>query len=69
MQNSGGHIIAAFHPGDLLFVDSSHILMPGTDVELILTELLPRLPAGALVQIHDIFLPDAYPRGLGVARL
>ena len=35
--------------------------MPGTDVELILTELLPRLPAGALVQIHDIFLPDAYP--------
>ena len=41
--------------------DSSHILMPGTDVELILTELLPRLPAGALVQIHDIFLPDAYP--------
>ena len=55
------HVIAAFHPGDLLFVDSSHILMPGTDVELILTELLPRLPAGALVQIHDIFLPDAYP--------
>jgi predicted O-methyltransferase YrrM len=61
LQNSGGHVIAAFHPGDLLFVDSSHILMPGTDVELILTELLPRLPAGALVQIHDIFLPDAYP--------
>jgi predicted O-methyltransferase YrrM len=61
LQNSGGHIIAEFHPGDLLFVDSSHILMPGTDVELILTELLPRLPAGALVHIHDIFLPNAYP--------
>jgi predicted O-methyltransferase YrrM len=61
LANSGGHVIAEFHPGDLLFVDSSHILMPGTDVELILTELLPRLPSGALVQIHDIFLPDAYP--------
>jgi predicted O-methyltransferase YrrM len=61
LKNSGGHVIAEFHPGDLLFVDSSHILMPGTDVELILTELLPRLPSGALVQIHDIFLPDAYP--------
>ncbi len=61
LKNSGGQVLAAFHPGDLLFVDSSHILMPGTDVELILTELLPRLPAGALVQIHDIFLPDAYP--------
>jgi predicted O-methyltransferase YrrM len=54
-------IAALLHPGDLLFVDSSHILMPGTDVELILTELLPRLPEGALVHIHDIFLPDAYP--------
>jgi predicted O-methyltransferase YrrM len=61
LKNSGGHVIENFHPGDLLFVDSSHILMPGTDVELILTELLPRLPAGALVQIHDIFLPEPYP--------
>lgn len=61
LANSGGHLIAEFHPGDLLFVDSSHILMPGTDVELILTELLPRLPEGALVHIHDIFLPEPYP--------
>jgi predicted O-methyltransferase YrrM len=61
MKNSGGGLMAELHPGDLLFVDSSHILMPGTDVELILTELLPRLPSGALVHIHDIFLPESYP--------
>jgi predicted O-methyltransferase YrrM len=61
MRISGGQLIAELRPGDLLFVDSSHILMPGTDVELILTGLLPRLPAGALVQIHDIFLPEPYP--------
>ncbi len=61
LANSGGGLIAALHPGDLLFIDSSHILMPGTDVELILTELLPRLPSGALVHIHDIFLPEPYP--------
>ncbi|MGH6893888.1 MAG: class I SAM-dependent methyltransferase [Dongiaceae bacterium] len=61
LKNSDGDLIAELQPGDLLFVDSSHILMPGTDVELILTELLPRLPAGALVQLHDIFLPWAYP--------
>jgi predicted O-methyltransferase YrrM len=61
LKNSGGQVIADFRAGDLLFVDSSHILMPGTDVELILTELLPRLPSGALVQIHDIFLPESYP--------
>jgi predicted O-methyltransferase YrrM len=61
LANSGGRAIAALHPGDLLFVDSSHILMPGTDVELILAELLPRLPSGTLVHIHDIFLPEPYP--------
>ncbi|HET6618837.1 MAG TPA: class I SAM-dependent methyltransferase [Dongiaceae bacterium] len=62
LRNSGGPVIAELHPGDVLFVDSSHILMPGTDVELIMTELLPRLPSGTLVHIHDVFLPEPYPR-------
>ena len=47
--------------GDLLFVDSSHILMPGSDVDLLLNRILPRLPSGVLVHIHDIFLPFDYP--------
>jgi predicted O-methyltransferase YrrM len=64
--------------GDLLFIDSSHVLMPGTDVDFLLNRILPRLAAGTLVHVHDIFLPDAYPpewawRGyneqLGVAAL
>lgn len=64
--------------GDILFIDSSHILMPGTDVDFLLNEVLPALPSGVLVHIHDIFLPDDYPpewnwRGyneqLGVASL
>ncbi len=50
-------------PGDFLFIDSSHLLMPGTDVELALTRLVPALPAGALVHFHDVFLPDDYPAG------
>lgn len=62
LANSGGRVIAELRPGDLLFVDSSHILMPGTDVELILAELLPRLPSGTLVHVHDIFLPEPYPQ-------
>lgn len=48
-------------PGDILFVDSSHILMPGSDVDLIVNSVLPRLPAGILVHVHDVFLPDDYP--------
>ncbi len=47
--------------GDVLFIDSSHILMPGSDVDILLNRVLPRLPAGALVHIHDIFLPFDYP--------
>ena len=48
-------------PGDLLFVDSSHVLMPGTDVDIILNDLLPATPPGSLVHFHDIFLPESYP--------
>lgn len=47
--------------GDVLFIDSSHILMPGSDVDLLLNRVLPRLPAGVIVHIHDIFLPFDYP--------
>lgn len=48
-------------PGDLLFLDSSHILMPGSDVDLLLNRILPMLPPGVLVHVHDIFLPEDYP--------
>jgi hypothetical protein len=54
-------ILAELGPGDVLFVDSSHIAMPGTDVDQIVNDVLPRLPAGILVHFHDILLPDPYP--------
>jgi hypothetical protein len=47
--------------GDVLFIDSSHVLMPGTDVDLLFGEILPVVPGGALVHIHDVTLPDPYP--------
>ena len=55
-------LVASLRSGDMLFVDSSHIAMPGTDVDLLIGTLLPRLVPGVLVHFHDIFLPDAYPR-------
>lgn len=48
-------------PGDVVSIDGSHILMPGTDVDYFLGEILPRVAGRALLHIHDIFLPDAYP--------
>jgi hypothetical protein len=47
--------------GDIAFFDSSHLMWPGLDVDLILNRILPRLAPGVRVHIHDIFLPDPYP--------
>lgn len=54
-------LFAELGRGDILFIDSSHILMPGTDVDQLFNRILPGLPSGVLVHIHDIFLPDDYP--------
>lgn len=47
---------------DILFVDSSHVLRIGSDVQFEYLEVLPRLPIGVLVHCHDIFLPTEYPK-------
>jgi hypothetical protein len=52
----------ALGEGDILFIDSSHQLKPGTDVDFLMHAVLPLLPAGVRVHFHDIFLPDDYPR-------
>ncbi len=60
-QAAGTDVYADLCPGDILAIDSSHVLMPGTDVDLLFSEVLPTLPNGVFVHIHDIFLPDPYP--------
>ena len=47
--------------GDILFIDSSHELRIGNDVAFLYGKILPRIAAGVLVQIHDVFLPYDYP--------
>ena len=51
----------ALGEGDILFIDSSHQLKPGSDVDFLLNAVLPLLPQGVRVHFHDIFLPDDYP--------
>jgi hypothetical protein len=51
----------ALGEGDILFIDSSHQLKPGSDVDFLLNAVLPLLPSGVRVHFHDIFLPDEYP--------
>jgi hypothetical protein len=61
LQEAGLAPFRDLGPGDLLMVDSSHILMPGSDVDALLGRVLPSLPEGVWVHFHDIFLPDDYP--------
>jgi len=50
--------------GDILFIDSSHVVRPGGDVVHLFLDVLPRLRPGVLVHVHDIFLPLDYPRDI-----
>lgn len=47
--------------GDLLFVDSSHVSKAGSDVNHLLFNVIPNLPRGCYVHIHDIFKGFEYP--------
>jgi predicted O-methyltransferase YrrM len=52
---------SALSPGDLVFIDSSHIVQQGFDVDILFNIVFPVLKSGVLVHVHDIFLPFGYP--------
>ena len=51
-------------PGDLLFIDSTHTVKAGSEVNRIILEILPRLKKGVLIHFHDIFFPYDYQRNI-----
>ncbi len=52
---------AELEAGDVVLVDSSHHVLRNSDVTAFVLDVLPELPPGVLVGIHDVFLPDDYP--------
>lgn len=46
--------------GDMLFMDGSHQVFTDSDATVFFLDVLPRLPSGVLVGVHDILLPDDY---------
>jgi hypothetical protein len=62
VQRLGFELFEALEPGSLLFIDSSHTVKVGGDVNYLILEVLPRLRAGVLVHFHDIYLPYDYAR-------
>lgn len=47
-----------------LFVDSTHTVQPGSEVNRMILEVLPRLKPGDWIHFHDIYFPYDYQRGL-----
>jgi len=68
VQQAGNTPFAQLADGDFLVVDSSHKMGPGSDVQLLVEQVLPALPAGVCVHFHDIFLPQDYPEAWGWRR-
>ncbi|MEW6238259.1 MAG: class I SAM-dependent methyltransferase [Candidatus Omnitrophota bacterium] len=54
-------VFGALEAGDILFVDSSHIMKAGSDLHHILFRILPMLPPGVYCHFHDIFYNFQYP--------
>jgi Methyltransferase domain len=47
--------------GDILFVDSSHVVKAGSDCQLLFSDILPRLNPGTFIHFHDVFDRFEYP--------
>lgn len=47
---------------DILFIDSSHSVKIGSDVNYLFLEVMPMLAPGVIVHVHDISLPYEYAR-------
>ena len=61
IHNVPGDVFLTLEAGDLLFVDSSHVVKCGSDLQLLMFEILPYLQPGVFVHFHDVFYPFDYP--------
>ena len=62
LQQVPHEVFSVLQAGDVLFIDSTHVLKTGSDVAWLYGDLLPALNEGVYVHIHDMFYPFEYPR-------
>jgi len=61
LQELPGSFFQDLHPGDVVFMDTSHRSLPNSDVTVFFMDILPRLKPWGLVHLHNIWLPWDYP--------
>ncbi|MBI4878729.1 MAG: class I SAM-dependent methyltransferase [Planctomycetes bacterium] len=55
-------LFSALEENDILFIDSTHVVKTGGDVNHLFFEVLPRLARGVYVHVHDVHFPFEYPK-------
>src|SRR5215472_830998 len=55
-------VFTTLERGDILFIDSSHVVAMDSDVIHEYLRMLPKLRLGVVIHVHDIFLPADYPQ-------
>jgi Methyltransferase domain len=61
LTNEDADLCASLERDDMVFIDSSHIMLQGMDVDIQFNRVFPKLKSGVIVHLHDIKLPDGYP--------
>lgn len=61
VENIDKAIFNQLEENDILFIDSTHIIRPQSDVLFEYLEILPIIKSGVIVHVHDIFTPKDYP--------
>jgi hypothetical protein len=60
LESVDQEVFGSLQPTDIVFLDGSHRLLMGNHLVVFFLEILPQLPSGVLVGVHDIYMPDDY---------
>lgn len=62
VQDVQMEVFDSLQMGDFLFIDTTHTVKIGSDVNYLVFNILPRIKPGVYIHVHDIFLPYEYPK-------
>jgi predicted O-methyltransferase YrrM len=62
LEETDPALFAELEAGDILFIDSSHVVRMSNDVAHLFCRIIPSLKPGVVIHVHDVFLPYEYPK-------
>jgi hypothetical protein len=62
LQDIDVDFFKALKANDVLFIDSSHVVKTGSELNYLLFDIFPILAPGVIIHFHDIFYPFEYPQ-------